>query len=56
MVDLALPFASTYSSMITVPLDSSAEIMERKIRTALPFAANIERDHELNPGELMSLA
>jgi hypothetical protein len=55
-MDNYLPFASTCSSIINIPPYSSVDIMEKRIRTALAFGADIERDHAINADELVSLA
>jgi hypothetical protein len=54
--DNYLPFASTCLSVINIPLYSSVDIMEKRIRTALTFGSDIERDHPINTDELVSLA
>lgn len=53
--DDRLPTASTCSSAISIPLYSSVDIMEKRIRAAITFGCDIERDHEIALDELVSI-
>jgi E3 ubiquitin-protein ligase HECTD3 len=51
-----LPKAITCSSTLLLPLYSTIEIMEKKIRTAITFSGDIETDRAANRSELVPLA
>jgi hypothetical protein len=48
--------ASTCSSTIVFPMYSSVAIMEKRLRTAILYGCDIERDREVELDELVSLA
>jgi hypothetical protein len=55
-IDSRLPVASTCSSTISIPLYSSEEIMEKRLRAAIWYGCDIERDRDLEAHELVGLA
>ena len=55
IADSRLPTASTCSSTIVIPPYSSADVMERRLRTAITFGCDIERDHDMDANEVVSL-
>jgi hypothetical protein len=56
VADSRLPIAQTCSSTIIIPPYSSVEAMEAKLRTAITFGSDIERDRPLDSAEVVDLA
>jgi E3 ubiquitin-protein ligase HECTD3 len=54
--DSSLPVSSTCSSTVVFPLYSSADILETRLRTAILYGCDIERDRDIAAHELVSLA